>query len=162
MYMETSGNATFTALIEGIEASSDFAKVGIMFRSSMSPDSSYYSLFNTKGNGTIQQHRLCTGCNTTYNVTQQSHSSVWLRVVKEGNVFQAFYKPNYLAISAPWYQVGYQQSVNEISSDRFFVGVALAGTTSIATSYVSNIQLTRLCNSRTITQLQCFQASNVS
>ena len=162
MYLETSGDVNFTVLIEGIQASSNLAKVGIMFRSSVSPNSSHYSLFHTKGNETTQQHRPCTGCNTTHYGMQQSYSSVWLRVVKAGNGFKAFYKPSYLAKAAPWYPFGHQLTLNAISSNVFLVGVALSGITRVATSHVSNIQLTRRCSSKTITRLQCDQASNVS
>jgi hypothetical protein len=155
MYLETSGDLNFTVLIEGIQASSNLAKVGIMFRSSVSPNSSHYSLFHTKGNETAQQHRPCTGCNTTHYGTQQSYSSVWLRVVKAGNVFKALYKPSYLAKSAPWYPFGNLLTLNAIPSNIFFVGVALSSNTGVATSHISNIQLTRTCSSKTITQLQC-------
>jgi regulation of enolase protein 1 (concanavalin A-like superfamily) len=157
-------------LIEDFQASSTFAKVGIMFRSSLSQNSSHYSIFesNENGNQPVQQHRPCMGCNTSdYNTTevsiQQSYSSVWLRVTKVGNVFKAFYKPNYLAKAAPWYPFGHQLSLNTISSNGYFVGIATAsGSNSVATSYVSNIQLTRTCSNKFITQLQCDQASNVS
>ena len=170
MYLETSGDATFTVLIEDFEASSTFAKVGIMFRSSLSQNSSHYSIFqsNENGNQPVQQHRTCMGCNTTdYNTTeysiQRSYSSVWLRVTKVGNVFKAFYKPSYLAKVAPWYPFGHQLLLDTISSNDYFVGVAtVSGGTSVATSYVSNIQLTRTCSNKFITRLQCDQASNVS
>lgn len=170
MYLETSGDATFTVLIEDFDASSTFAKVGIMFRSSLSQNSSHYSIFesNENGNQPVQQHRPCMGCNTTdYNTTevsiQQSYSSVWLRVTKVGNVLKAFYKPSYLAKAAPWYPFGYQLLLNTISSNGYFVGVAtVSGSTSQATSYVSNIQLTRTCSNKFITRLQCDHASNVS
>ena len=170
MYLETSGNAIFTVLIEDFVASSTLAKVGIMFRSSLSPDSSHYSIFHSNENSNlpVQQHRPCMGCNTTvYNATeystQQSYSSIWLRVTKVGNVFSAFYKPSYLAKAAPWYPFGDQLALNAISSNVYFIGVAtVSGNTSVATSYVSNIQLTRTCSDKFITQLQCDQASNVS
>ena len=169
MYLETSGDAIFTVLIENFVASSTLAKVGIMFRSSLSQNSSHYSIFhsNENGNQPVQQHRPCMGCNTTdFNTTelgiQQSFSSIWLKVTKVGNVFSAFYKPSYLAKAAPWYRFGHQLLLNASSSDGYFVGVAtVSGSTSVATSNVSNIQLTRTCSTKFITQLQCDQASNV-
>jgi hypothetical protein len=160
MYIETSGDATFTVLVEGMQATSPWAKVGVMFRSSLSPDSGHYSVFMTKGEGIAQQYRDCTGCNTTHYGTYQRYSSVWLRLVKQGNIFKAFYKPSYLEQVDPWYQFGYELSMNTISSNGYFVGVAVSGITSMATCFVSNIQLTRTCSSKTITLLQCDQASN--
>ena len=170
MYLETSGDAIFTVLIEDFVASSTLAKVGIMFRSSLSPESSHYSIFHSNENSylPVQQHRPCMGCNTTdYNTneygTQQSYdSSIWLKVTKEGDVFNAFYKPSYLEKAAPWYPFGDQLVLNAISSDSYFIGVATVSDTDDATSSVSNIQLTRTCSAKFITQLQCDQASNVS
>jgi hypothetical protein len=170
MYLETSGDAIFTLLIEDFVASSTLAKVGIMFRSSLSPESSHYSIFHSNENSNlpVQQHRPCMGCNTTdYNTTeygtQQSYdSSIWLKVTKEGDVFNAFYKPSYLEKAAPWYPFGDQLVLNASSFDSYFIGVATVSDTDDATSYVSNIQLTRTCSNKFITQLQCNQASNVS
>jgi len=160
MYIETSGDATFTVLIEGMQATSHWAKVGVMFRSQLTSTSSHYSIFQTNSQGISQQYRHCTSCNTTHYGTYQQYSSVWLRVVKDGNVLKAFYKPNYLLQTDPWYQFGYQLSMNEISSNGYFVGVAVSGITNTATCYVSNIQLTRTCSSKSITLQQCDQASN--
>lgn len=160
MYIETSGDATFTVLVERVQASSGWAKVGVMFRSSLSSGSSHYSIFKTKSEGIAQQYRQCTNCNTTHYGTYQQYSSVWLRVVKQGNVLKAYYKPSYLGKNDPWYQFGYQLSMNDISSNGYFVGVAVSGITNTATCFVSNIQLTRTCSSKFITQLQCEQASN--
>lgn len=161
MYIETSGDATFTVLIEGMQATSHWAKVGVMFRSQLTSTSSHYSIFQTKSQGISQQYRHCTSCNTTHYGTYQQYSSVWLRVVKDGNVLKAFYKPSYLLQTDPWYQFGYQLSMNDIPANGYFVGVAVSsGITSMATSYVSNIQLTRTCSSKSITLQQCDQASN--
>lgn len=131
-----------------------------MLRSELSSRSSHYSIFTTKGSGLAQQYRQCAGCNTNHFGTQQQYPSVWLKVEKQGNVLKSYYKPTSLAKDDPWIQFGYQLSMNDISSNYYYVGVAATAVTGMATLRVSNIQMTRTCSSKTITQEQCDQASN--
>eukprot|EP00984_Skeletonema_dohrnii_P038966 scaffold42792_cov283-Skeletonema_dohrnii-CCMP3373.AAC.1 len=60
LYVETSGDITFTALVEKFSASRPWAKVGIMFRDSLSAASSHYSMYLTRSEGVINQYRTCT------------------------------------------------------------------------------------------------------
>lgn len=161
MYIETSGDVTFTALVEGLEASQAWAKGGIMVRSSLSSLSSHYSVFKTNLNGVSQQYRSCFEC-PSYQYGRYELSSVWLRVIKQGNVLKAFYKPSYLSRTDPWTQFGYELSINSISSNGYFIGIAVTSNSvnDVASCHVSNIQLERNCKSETITTNQCDQASN--
>lgn len=164
MYLETSGDATFTALVEGFSASDSWAKVGIMVRQSLSSYSAHYSMYKTHAVGIANQVRTCSGCQTEHTGTYSGYSSVWLRVVKQGNVLTAFYKPTELLAHDPWYQYGYQRSMNDISSNGYFIGIAVCAHSNrqqdVASANVSNIRLTRDCSSDAITKLQCDQASN--
>lgn len=162
MYLETSGDATFTALVEDFTASADWAKTGLMVRDSLSPYSSHYSIFKTKGAGLAQQYRSCTSCTTEHHGTLSNFPSVWLRVVKEGNVLRAFYKPSDFEKHDPWIQYGYELSMNNIRSSGYFIGIAVTARTNggVASAQVSNVHLSRTCSSETITVLQCDQASN--
>lgn len=132
-----------------------------MVRSSLSSLSSHYSLFKTNLNGVSQQYRSCSGC-TSYQYGRYEHSSVWLRVIKEGNVMKAFYKPSYFSRTSPWSQFGYELSITSISTNGYFIGIAVTSNSvnSTASCHVSNIQLERTCTSPTITTRQCEQASN--
>lgn len=133
-----------------------------MFRDSLSQHSSHYSLLQTYTAGIAQQYRSCLGCSTVHYGAYNRYSSVWFRVVKEGNVMKAFYKPSESSKVDPWYPFGYQISMNSISSNGYYIGVAVTSRSNsqVATMRVSNIELTRTCSSATITQLQCDQASN--
>ena len=68
----------------------------------------------------------------------------------------------YMNKSDPWTQFGYQISMPGISSNGYYIGIAVSAysLSKMASLQVSNIQLKRTCSSETITQLQCDQASN--
>lgn len=159
MYLETSGDATFTVLIEDFASAATWAKGGIMFRGSLSNNSPHYSLFKTRSAGLANQYRTCGGCYTYHYGTASYYSSVWLRVTKVGNVLRSYYKPTWASY---WSSYGAVISMNGISSNGYYLGVAVTSrsSTRVSTLRVSNIQLTRTCLSETITQLQCDQASN--
>ena len=162
MYVETSGDVTFTALVENFSASRDWAKVGIMFRGSLTAISSHYSMFLTRNKGVANQYRTCTACSTYHAQSWfYSPSAVWLKVTKVGNVMTAYYRPA-SSTSSTWYQFGVSLSMNNIRSTGYYVGIAVTSRTNggLATAEVSNIQLDRVCTSESITTLQCEQASN--
>jgi len=93
MFVEASGDATFTALIEGRDATEAWAKEGIMFCGSLDDYSSYYSLLLTGDSGLSNQIRNCNSCtNLYYGDSSTNPDSVWLRVIKKGNVFSSFYR----------------------------------------------------------------------
>lgn len=162
MYLETSGDATFTALIEGLGALDSWAKGGIMVRSSLSASSSHYSMYLTKSQGLAQQYRACATCTTYHHGTLSSYGSVWLRVVKQGNLLRAFYKPSYVEKNGPWTQFGHELSMNSISSNGYYIGIAVTSRSNdaVASLDVSNIQLERSCINGVMTEQQCDQASN--
>ena len=162
MYVETSGDVTVTALVENFSASRDWAKVGIMFRGSLTAISSHYSMFLTRNKGVANQYRTCTACSTYHAQSWfYSPSAVWLKVTKVGNVMTAYYRPA-SSTSSTWYQFGVSLSMNNIRSTGYYVGIAVTSRTNggLATAEVSNIQLDRVCTSESITTSQCEQASN--
>jgi len=146
MYVETSGDVTFTALVENFDASRSWAKVGVMFRDSLSSASSHYSLFLTHSQGIANQYRTCTAC-STYHAQSWLYtpSSVWLKVTKVGNVLTAYYRPT-TSTSSTWYEFGVSLSMVNIRSTGYYVGIAVTSrhNGSLATAEVSNIQLTRV------------------
>jgi hypothetical protein len=162
LYVETSGDITFTALVEKFSASRPWAKVGIMFRDSLSAASSHYSMYLTRSQGVINQYRTCTACSTSHASSWvYNPSSVWLKVTKVGNVLTGYYRPT-SSTSSTWYEFGVSLSIVNIRSTGYYVGIAVTSRTNdeLATAEVSNIQLTRVCTSESITKLQCEQASN--
>ena len=130
-----------------------------MFRDSLSESSSHYSMLLTPGNGLAQNYRTCQGCSTVHHGHYFYDSSVWFRVIKEGNVLRSFYKPSHIPY---WTPVGVVLSMNSISSNGYYVGIAVNShkNNKVGSLEVSNIQLSRTCSSEAITQLQCDQASN--
>ena len=160
-YVETSGDMTFTALIEGFSAADPWAKAGLMVRGALTPQSSHYSMLLTKGSGVANMYRLSSSADSTFLQSWfYAPSAVWLKVTKVGNVLRAYYRPTTSGDS--WYQFGASLSVVEIQSNGYYVGIAVASHTNatVATVDVSNIQLSRVCSAASITALQCEQASN--
>ena len=162
LFVETSGDITFTALVENFSASRSWAKVGIMFRDTLYATSSHYSMYLTRSQGVANQYRTCTACSTSHAQSWvYNPSSVWLKVTKVGNVLTAYYRPT-TSTSSTWYEFGVSLSMVNIRSTGYYVGIAVSSRTNdgLATAEVSNIQLTRVCTSESITKLQCEQASN--
>jgi hypothetical protein len=159
MYFETSGDATFTVLVEGFESADSWAKAGIMYRDNLSASSSHYSLFTTNSNGLANQYRTCAACESQHWGEYRQFSAIWLRVTKVGNVLRSYYRSTGAEYYTPF---GAVVSITRISSNGYYIGVAVTSRSNsgVATLEVSNIQLTRTCSSDSITQLQCEQASN--
>lgn len=100
MYVETSGDATFTALVEGFEGNEPWAKTGIMFRATLSENSVHYSSYVMMSEGIANQLRRNAGSYTEhYGLIPEEGDGggIWIRVIKEGNVFRTFYKPSGVA-----------------------------------------------------------------
>ena len=165
MYVESSGDATFTALIENFEGGNNpldpWAKVGIMFREDLSPMAAHYSMFTTGANGIANNYRSSKGGETVHIQTSlfKPDPRVWFRIAKSADVFTTYYKP---AESSYWYQFGARLSLPRIDQNGiYFVGIAISShsTTDFATAEIGSIQLTRTCLS-TPDRMQCEQASN--
>ena len=87
MYIESSGDATVTALVEGFSGANGgqidaWAKGGIMFRDTLSPYSAHYSFYKTNKMGLANQYRSSNGGITYHTGFQTDEECVWLRVTK--------------------------------------------------------------------------------
>ena len=163
MYVESSGDATFTALIENFEGNplDPWAKVGIMFREDLSPIAAHYSMFTTGSNGIANNYRSSKGGETVHIQTSlfKPDPRVWFRIAKSADVFTTYYKP---AETSYWYQFGARLSLPRIDQNGvYYVGIAISShsTTDFATAEIGSIQLTRTCTFTT-DRMQCEQASN--
>ena len=163
MYVESSGDATVTALIESFDGNplDPWAKVGIMFREDLSHNAAHYSIFTTGSNGIANNYRSSKGGETVHVQTSlfKPDPRVWFRIAKTDDVFATFYKP---PESLYWYQFGARLSIPPIDQNGgYFVGVAISShsTTLLAKAQVGSIRLTRTCPSTT-DPFQCDQASN--
>jgi hypothetical protein len=106
-----------------ISAGNWWAKGGIMIRDTLDPRSMHYSLYMTmKGNSLANQYRSCTGCGSGHsNMPSVIDRSVWLKIIKIGNVFEAFFKR---IGDAQWSKIGVTKTIN-FSSSSFYVGIAV-------------------------------------
>ena len=162
MYVETSGDATFTALIESFDSDQPWSKAGIMVREDMSPNGAHYSMFTTGSNGIANNYRSCKGCSTVHVQTSyyEADPKVWFRISKSGDVYTSYYKP---AGSSYWYQFGARLSIPRIDAigGSYMVGIAVSAhsNTTVAEVQVANAFLQRSCLAAE-NAMQCDQASN--
>jgi hypothetical protein len=106
-----------------ISAGHWWAKGGIMIRDTLDPRSMHYSLYmTTEGNSLANQYRSCTGCGSGHsNMPSVKDRSVWLKIIKIGNVFEAFFKR---IGDTEWSKIGVTKTIN-FSSSSFYVGIAV-------------------------------------
>ena len=102
-----------------------WAKGGLMFRDSLNANSKNFCLLVTGDNGLRTQKRSTNGGSTTApeNNSNISKESVWLKIEKTGDVFQAFYKTGSQYPNS-WEEFGDGQTI-EFSSSTFYYGVAV-------------------------------------
>ena len=90
-YQSANGNCTIIARVTGLGDTDDWAKAGVMIRSSLSANSKHVSAFITQTNGVQFQSRTGTGASATQTSVGGIAPPQWLKVVRTGNTFRASY-----------------------------------------------------------------------
>jgi len=113
-----------------------------MFRESLATNARNAFLAITPGQGVTFQRRTSTGGSTAF--TQKTGIKVpyWLKVVRSGSVFQAFYSAN----GSTWTQLGTNQTIAMAST--IYVGLALTShnSGSLCTATFDNVAITNYAN----------------
>jgi hypothetical protein len=137
------GNATFIAEVTGVSDTNAYAKASIMFRNSTATNSMLVALDATPGEGVIFEYRTSTGAfaasaqvSTVPDPTPAA--PVWLKLVRAGNVFTAFYSLD----DATWNPVGTSETVALNSSDLVGLAVTAHNNAALAQSVFSNVSIT--------------------
>jgi hypothetical protein len=118
------GDISVEMLVDEFISGGDWwAKGGIMIRDTLDPGSMHYSLFMTKEGNSLQNlYRGCTGCSSGGSQDPSvKDRSVWLKIVKIGNVFEAFFKR---IGDTEWAKIGVPKTI-DFSSASFYVGIAV-------------------------------------
>ncbi|HKB06490.1 MAG TPA: PA14 domain-containing protein [Gemmataceae bacterium] len=102
------GDATLVARADGIEATHDWAKGGLMVRAGSGPSAPFAALFRTAGNGVSFEWRArYRGAPRSIQV-DVGDGAVWLKLVRRGNSLAAYYSKD----GRTWTRVGAPQSVS--------------------------------------------------
>lgn len=118
-YQEFTGNVTLTAEVVSLDNTNDWAKAGLMIRSSLNANANNAMVTVTPKMGVTFQHRKTNGGGTTAAVVSGQVASVWLKIQKQGNQFTAFYSKD----NAQWTQIGTAQTLS--MSDKVYIGMAV-------------------------------------
>ncbi len=90
-YQSANGNCTIIARVVGLGDTDDWAKAGVMIRSSLNANAKHASAFITATNGIQFQSRASTGASATQTAVAGIAPPQWLKVVRTGNTFRASY-----------------------------------------------------------------------
>ena len=108
-------------------ASAYWAKAGLMFRKSLAPHSTYYSVFLTLNGGVCAQFRKVENQTTASHCVQPGVKSSWLMIRKRGNAFTSHAGSQALpGDPIVWAPVHSDASVASIGDD-YNVGLAVTG-----------------------------------
>jgi regulation of enolase protein 1 (concanavalin A-like superfamily) len=84
------GDGIFTARLTGLTNTDGWAKAGIMIRENNSIGSRYVAIFANPSGNAAQQFRAQPDGPSNFTLSPYEASPMWLRLVRTGNVFQAF------------------------------------------------------------------------
>jgi len=97
-----SGNGSIEVLVKSLTNTHEYAKAGVMFRSSTATNSANVALFVTPSRGVIFQRRLTNNGQTVSTELSGRTAPTWLRITRSGSNFSAF--TSYDRVT--WTQVG--------------------------------------------------------
>jgi hypothetical protein len=137
VYLPVNGNCTITARVLSVQNTDQWAKAGVMIRSSLTANSANAFVAVTPGNGVTWQYRTSNGGNTGNNAIGGLLAPYWVRLVRSGSTFTAFRSPD----GVTWTQQGSPQSIT--MGTTVYVGLALTShnNSSLCTATFDNVSL---------------------
>ncbi|MGN6368776.1 MAG: hypothetical protein ACTHN5_10990 [Phycisphaerae bacterium] len=131
-----SGNGSIIAQVTGLQNTDPWAKAGIMFRDSTAANAMFADLVVSSSSGISFQWRNSTGGYANASNLNTLVAPDWVKLVRTGNNFSAFYATTSATPSASdWIQIGTPQSIPMSISAQ--VGLAVTshnnGTSCVAT-----------------------------
>lgn len=102
VYQAASGDCSAQARVVSVQNTATDAKAGVMIRESTAANSAFAAVYITPGVGVVFQRRTSTGGSTASTVVAGVTAPRYVRIVRTGNSFTAFYSSN----GSSWTQVG--------------------------------------------------------
>ncbi len=106
-YQYLNGDGDVVALIQSISATNAAATAGIMFRDSADPGAMVAAVFENASGQITFDWRTSTGGTTSSAQTDGVGLPVWVRLLRQGNVFTALYSTN----GQTWFEIGSPQTI---------------------------------------------------
>ncbi len=88
------GNGEIIARIAEQDATSEWAKAGVMIRESLTDNSKHAFMAITPFQGPAFQHRTSTGGSSENSNVWAARSAIWVKLVRNGNTFSGYYSTN--------------------------------------------------------------------
>jgi regulation of enolase protein 1 (concanavalin A-like superfamily) len=102
IYQPIDGDADVTARVIWTDGSDPAAKVGLMIRETLKPDSAHASMFLTSGKGYAFQRRPEPGALSLHTSGGSGGAPGWVRIIRRGDVFDAYRSPD----GKSWTKIG--------------------------------------------------------
>ena len=118
VYLPASGDLDVRVQVVTLQNVDPGAKAGLMVRESLTDDARHAFMYVSAGNGLKFQQRTKTGQASSETAGAATSAPVWLRVVRQGNVFSAYSS----STGTTWTQVG---SATITMNDNAYVGLAV-------------------------------------
>jgi hypothetical protein len=133
------GDAVLTAQV--LTQSSDTGDSGIMFRDSADPTAAFASVTTDLKNHVFFNYRTANGGTSAYAFVYAS-APVWVRLVRAGNAFSAFYSTD----GAAWTQIGSTHTIAMNTTALAGLRQSGASATSLSTATFANFSVTPTSN----------------
>ena len=132
-----SGDGEIIARVDSVTPTDPWTKAGIMLRETNDSGACNAFIYLTPGNGVNLQARTSTGGGSAYQPSSQSASgTVWLKLIRQGNLITGFQSPDGLA----WSMVG-SYTVPMASSIEAGLAITSHQNNSLATAVIDNVSV---------------------
>ena len=137
-YENVSGNTTIAAEVTSVSAANSWSKAGVMIRASTAANSPFADVVFTPGGYLAFQWRSTAGGSCSQSVVGGQASPRYVKLVRTGNAFTAFYSIN----GTTWYQIG--SSVTIAMADPVTAGLAVTSVSpsKLCTATFANVSVT--------------------
>ena len=134
VYQTLAGDGEIVARVNGLQATNEWAKAGVMMREALSGGSSHASTFVTGTQGIVFQRRSVPSGTSSSTAGSLSAAPRWVRIARVGSTFTASESPN----GTTWTIVGSQTMT---MAPTLYVGLAVTSHSSgvLTTATFSNI-----------------------
>ena len=139
------GDETITARETSVSSSNSqaWAKSGLMFRNGTSANAAFANVLFTPGGNVSFQWRSTAGGSTTQSYISGVTGPVWLKLVRNGNAFSAYYTKVANPTSTDWIQLGATQTISMATTVQAGLSVTNHSNSGSCTATFTNVQLSR-------------------
>lgn len=137
VYQSSSSNCEVRAQVAGVQDTDPWAKAGVMIRESPAAGAVNAMVEITSGNGVEFQQRTTTGGGTTGTVISSVTAPEWVRLVRSGNNFDAYYGPD----GTNWTQIGSTISITMSNGTSAGLAVTAHNDTTLCTASFNNVSV---------------------